>query len=58
MRWLFDVSARAWCAEESDRYAFYAFRLLALDGTVLRLADSAAIREHFGAQNYPDNKAT
>ena len=56
MRWLFDVSARAWHSEEPDKYLFHGMTLLAMDGTVLRLADSAAIREHFGAQNYPDNK--
>ena len=56
MRWLFDVSARAWHAEELDHHQFYGLNLLAMDGTTLRLADSAAIRAHFGAQNYPNNK--
>lgn len=56
MRWLFDVSARAWQAEESSNHLFHGLSLLAMDGTTLRLSDSAAIREHFGAQNYPNNK--
>lgn len=56
MRWLFDVSAKAWHAEESHSHRFQGLNLLAMDGTTLRLADSAALREHFGAQNYPNNK--
>jgi hypothetical protein len=56
MRWLFDVSARAWQSEESSNHLFHGLSLLAMDGTTLRLSDSAAIREHFGAQNYPNNK--
>lgn len=55
MRWLFDVSAKAWHAEESSRHLFHGMHLFAMDGTTLRLADSAAIREHFGAQHYPNN---
>jgi hypothetical protein len=56
LRWLFDVSAKAWHAEEAQSHLFHGMSLLAMDGTTLRLADSAAIREHFGAQHYPDNK--
>lgn len=56
MRWLFEVSAKSWHAEESNKYLFHGLSLLAMDGTSLRLADSAAIREYFGAQNYPNNK--
>lgn len=56
MRWLFDVSAKAWHGEESKTYQFHGLNLFAMDGTTLRLADSAAIREHYGAQHYPNNK--
>lgn len=56
MRWLFDVSARAWHSEEPDKYLFHGLSLLAMDGTTLRLADSSANRNHFGAQHYPNNK--
>jgi hypothetical protein len=56
MGWLFDVSAKAWHAEEVPSHLFHGMSLLAMDGTTLRLADSAAIREHFGAQHYPNNK--
>lgn len=56
LRWLFDVSAKAWHAEEAKSHLFHGMSLLAMDGTTLRLADSTAIREHFGAQHYPSDK--
>lgn len=56
MHWLFNVSAKAWHAEQSDSHLFNGLSLFAMDGTTLRLADSAVIREHFGAQHYPNDK--
>lgn len=56
LRWLFDVSAKAWHGEQAPSHLFHGMSLLAMDGTTLRLADSGAIREHFGAQHYPNNK--
>jgi hypothetical protein len=56
MRWLFDVSAASWQAEDASKHLFHGLSLLAMDGTSLRLSDSKANREHFGAQNYPNDK--
>lgn len=52
LRWLFERSAKAWNNEDHSAYLFHGMSLLAMDGTTLRLADSAANREHFGAQAY------
>ncbi len=56
LRWLFEHSAKQWISQDQDRFLFHGLNLLAMDGTTLRLADSAANREHFGAQNYPNEK--
>jgi hypothetical protein len=56
LRWLFERSAQQWISQDQDRFLFHGLNLLAMDGTTLRLADSAANREHFGAQNYADAK--
>jgi hypothetical protein len=56
LRWLFENSARQWIAQDQDRFLFQGLHLLAMDGTTLRLADSAANRDHFGAQNYANSK--
>jgi hypothetical protein len=56
LHWLFQTSAKAWHNEDSAAFQFHGMDLLAMDGTTLRLADSAANREHFGAQIYADSK--
>jgi hypothetical protein len=56
IRWLFESSALKWIAQDQDQFLFHGLSLLAMDGTTLRLADSTANREHFGAQNYADEK--
>ena len=56
LKWLFEKSAQQWIAHDQAHYLFKGLHLLAMDGTTLRLADSAANREHFGAQNYPNDK--
>jgi hypothetical protein len=56
LRWLFENSAQQWIAQDRDRFLFHGLNLLAMDGTTLRLADSAANRDHFGAQNYANSK--
>lgn len=56
LKWLFQSSSRQWIAHDQSQFLFKGLHLLAMDGTTLRLADSAANREHFGAQNYPDDK--
>lgn len=52
LAWLFTTSARAWNAQDEQRYSCGGLRLLAMDGTSLKLADSAANREHFGAPSF------
>jgi hypothetical protein len=49
---LFEISARAWCAQDSKHYQFKGLRLFAMDGTTLRTADTPEQRAHFGAQAY------
>jgi hypothetical protein len=56
LQWLFQSSAKAWHCEDRTTYQFHGMDLFAMDGTTLRLADSAANREHFGAQVYADSK--
>lgn len=55
LQWLFQHSAEAW-NKDCSAAQFHGLDLLAMDGTTLRLADSAANREHFGAQRYADSK--
>lgn len=52
LKWLFQTSAHAWSSQDNDAYLFHGLRLLAMDGTTLRTADSPANRAHFGAQAY------
>lgn len=54
LAWLFTTSARAWCAQVGQRNLCGGLRLFAMDGTSLKLADSAANREHFGAPNFAE----
>ena len=56
LKWLFQKSAQQWIAHDQAQYLFKGLHLLAMDGTTLRLADSAANRAHFGAQNYANDK--
>jgi hypothetical protein len=56
LHWLFQTSANAWFNEDRLRYQFHGLDLLAMDGTTLRLADSAANHAHFGAQAFADSK--
>ena len=56
MAWLFEQTARAWTTQDADHHAFKGLSLWAMDGTTLRVPDSAANREHFGAQGYASGK--
>lgn len=56
LRWLFESSAAQWISQDQEQFLFHGLSLLAMDGTTLRLADSAANRDHFGAQHYADAK--
>jgi hypothetical protein len=56
LRWLFENSAKQWISQDRDHFLFHGLHLLAMDGTTLRLADSAENRAHFGAQNYANSK--
>lgn len=52
LKWLFETSAAGWAQQHQNHGTFRGLRLLAMDGTTLRLADSSANRDHFGAQGY------
>lgn len=56
LHWLFQTSAKAWHNEDRSAFQFHGMDLLAKDGTTLRLADSTANGDHFGAQIYADSK--
>lgn len=56
LQWLFERSAKAWHSQDSAKFLFHGLNLFAIDGTTLRLADSPANREHFGAQAYANGK--
>lgn len=56
IKWLFENSAAQWISQDQDQFLFHGLSLLAMDGTTLRLADSAANRDYFGAQNYAQEK--
>lgn len=47
LRYLFLSSAQAWCEQDTTN-DFLGLKLLAVDGTVFQLPDSAANGEHFG----------
>jgi len=52
LMWLFSTSAKHWQQQDADRYNFKGLRLLAVDGTTLKLADSAENRDHFGSPSF------
>lgn len=56
IKWLFENAAAQWISQDQDQFLFHGLSLLAMDGTTLRLADSAANRDYFGAQNYAQEK--
>lgn len=48
MEWLFEKSARKWAHESAQRHAWRGLALYGVDGSTLRVADSAENRAHFG----------
>ena len=52
LAWLFATSAKHWRQQDLGRYDFQGLELLAMDGTTLKLADSAENREHFGSPHF------
>jgi len=52
LKWLFETSAAGWARQHQEHGTYRGLQLLAMDGTTLRLADSRANRDHFGAQGY------
>jgi hypothetical protein len=51
MEWLFLRTAEEWAHESADRDRWRGLALYAVDGTTLRVADSAENRRHFGDQD-------
>jgi hypothetical protein len=54
MQRLFDMTAAAWADESSDVYRWRGLRVYGIDGTTMRVADSAENREHFGSASAGD----
>lgn len=52
LAWLFEESAKKWWQQDAQRYDFHGLHLLAVDGTSLKLSDSVANRDHFGAPRF------
>lgn len=55
LKWLFSTSAIHWQKQDADRYNFKGLKLLAVDGTTLKLADSADNRDHFGSPSFAND---
>jgi len=55
LAWLFRESARNWRLQDAERYHFKGLHLLAMDGTTLKLADSAANRAHFDSPSFAND---
>ncbi len=53
---LFELSARAWFEQDRKQYLFKGLSQFALDGTTLKVHDTAELRSHFGAQVYPSGR--
>jgi hypothetical protein len=51
MEWLFLRSAEAWAGASADGDRWHGLALYGVDGTTLRVADSAENRAHFGGQD-------
>ena len=51
MEWLFGYSARQWAHRSASQHAWRGLSLYAVDGTSLRVPDTAENREHFGSAN-------
>jgi hypothetical protein len=51
MEWLFLRSAEAWAGASADDDRWHGLALYGVDGSTLRVADSAENRAHFGSQN-------
>jgi hypothetical protein len=55
LAWLFTTAATQWQQQDAHRYDFNGLRLLAVDGTSLKLAESVDNREHFGAPRFAND---
>ncbi len=51
MEWLFERTARKWAHESARRHAWRGLSLYGVDGSTLRVADSAENRGHFGGSS-------
>jgi hypothetical protein len=55
LAWLFQTSAASWQQQDADRYNFNGLRLLAVDGTSLKVGDSIDNRAHFGSPRFAND---
>jgi hypothetical protein len=56
MRWLFDRCAERWALESPRKHAWRGLSVFGIDGTSLRVPDSAANRAHSGGQSTSKEK--
>ena len=56
MCWLFDRCAERWALESARKHAWRGLSVFGIDGTSLRVPDSAANRSHFGGQSSTEEK--
>jgi hypothetical protein len=52
LAWLFSTAALHWHAQRTQRADFHGLQLFAMDGTTLKLADSAENRAHFDSPHF------
>lgn len=48
LEWLFNRTAAVWAGESADAHRWRGLQLFAMDGTTLRIQDTAENRDHFG----------
>lgn len=58
LRWLFEKCSTKWALESARRHAWRGLAVLGVDGTTVRVPDSAENRSHFGGQNGSAERGT
>lgn len=53
LRWLFEKCSTKWALESARRHAWRGLAVFGVDGTTVRVPDSADNRSHFGGQDGP-----
>jgi len=51
LRWLFEKCAEIWAKQSAEKFSWRGLAVYGVDGTTVRVPDSAENREHFGEQS-------